>query len=184
MQTKETTCYVLCDSGDKIWGVFTDTTLLYSMYHNLRTLDQRISLTIKEYSWNTNIVLSHWNLHGEIERAFNKNKREKTASSSELVVPNELKGEFQKLKLRLVEFKDNYTVFKRLLDEGIITVESPIKDVPILLRDRFSIFCDILKMKIPEEEMFSYFVDRYYPEPPKNLLCDSSDDDLNNTRFV
>jgi hypothetical protein len=155
------------DTGD-IWGVFTDTQLLFAMYKNLTLLDQTLHLTVKEYMCNTNLVVSETSEPEHVNSKYNPSAPDKGGSDDDqtLSVPPPLRNEFTKLQCRFNEFKQNFNVFKQLLNEGVIHLNSPKEDVPFIFRDKVDIFVDIIKMDMNEDDAFGYLMDRFYYRPP------------------
>lgn len=154
------------DTGD-IWGVFTDTQLLFSMYKNLSLLDKTLHLSIKEYMCNTNLVVSEISEPEKVDTKYNPRAPNKEDTDNQaLSVPPPLRNEFTKLQCRFNEFKQNFNVFNQLLGENVIHCNSSKDDIPFLFRDKFDIFVDIVKMDMNEDDAFGYFMDRFYYRPP------------------
>ena len=169
------TCFILFDEKTKtVWGVFTSKHLLYSMYHNLQSICQGVNLFVKEYLLDTNIVVTQFNSPDSIRQSFNPytDNAEKDASTS---VPTELKSEFEKLQTRYSDFNNNFKLFKQFIADGVLTLDTNIKDVPHLLRNRFEVFSDIVRLNIPGEEAFGYFMDRYYYKTEKYTYLSDED---------
>ena len=52
--------------------------------------------------------------------------------------------------------------FNKLLGDNIFSLEeTDMEKIPLLFRDKFEIYRDIKIKEIPEQEMFSYFMDRF-----------------------
>lgn len=157
---------------DKIWGIFTETSLLYSMYENLLCAAPNLELKIQQIKLNTNTLLHEWTDDAVIKRSYHPKDDilHKQLNSQELV-PHELRHEVSKLKVRLGEFQENLKIFKKMLEDGLLTLDSPKEQIPQLLRDKFYIYRDIVRFDVPDEDAFGYFIDRYYYRP----LADSDD---------
>jgi hypothetical protein len=154
--------YLLCDSNS-VWGVFSDKDMLFGMYSNLRRANTTLNLKVQKLRMNSNIVIEEWTDDDDIVKAHHPCGGDTTKDNVQ--IPSELKLEFTKLKNRLAEFKSNIQVFRTMIDEGVLSLDSNVDEVPLLLRDRFHIFCDIIKFNIPDEDAFGYFVDRFYYKP-------------------
>lgn len=159
-----TDVYLLLDSSC-VWGVFSDKDLLYGMYSNLRKANPVMELKIQKLRLNSNIVLEEWKNEAEITKDHHPNGGDSVLNKDITQVPPDLKIEFTKLQTRLSEFKTNLSVFKNMLDDGVLTLDSEGQQIPLLLRDKFHILCDIIKYNVPEADAFGYFADRYYYKP-------------------
>lgn len=139
-----------------IRGIFKDTILLYSTYKTIKELLPSELLKVQQVIINTNIVKKVYT-EPELDELIGL---ESNAVSE--VFPKEIKREVDKIKQKLCIFKENMKTFEKLIADNIIDLdEEDRENIPILFRDKFDIFRDIIKLKIPEDEMFSYFVDRF-----------------------
>lgn len=154
--------YLLCDEKS-VWGVFSDKDMLFGMYSNLKKANKSLHLKIQKVRLNSNIIIEEWDEDSEIVKAHHPCGGETTKDN--ISIPTELKLEFTKLQTRLSEFKNNMNVFKNMVDDGVLTLDNQIEDVPLLLRDKYHIFCDIIKFEVPDDDAFGYFVDRFYYKP-------------------
>jgi hypothetical protein len=164
--------FLLEDDNKRVWGVFDDRVLLYSMYQNLvSALGRDRALSIRMLSMNTNTVIRQWLTPQEIYDTFHpeKAKRPTEQVSGQVNVTKEVRSEWKKLQARHSEFKSNLDVLKKMLGEKLLSVDSPIDEVPELLRDKFYVLKDIIKLDIPQEDAFGYFMDRYYYQPNRLL---------------
>lgn len=161
--------YILQDDTEKVWGVFNDKVLMYGMYENLTSLiPKNRTISILLLTMNTNTVIKEWKDVTEIKKQFHPSKFQCDANETKSEqIPKELRQEWCKLNRRLSEFKGNFDVFKKMLKDGLISLDTDINDVPELLRDKYNIFSDIIRLEIPEDECFGYYMDRYYYIPQK-----------------
>lgn len=147
---------------NRLWGVFHDPKLLYSMYENLEGLLNK-TLCIRMMRMNTNTILYEWKGSEAIHKKFGPEREE--PKHQEEVIPKELRLEWSRLKTRLSEFKTNYDLFRKMVSEGVLSTTADVEDIPFVFRDKYTIFCDIYRMDIPEDEAFGYFLDRFYYVP-------------------
>jgi hypothetical protein len=140
----------------KVWGVFEDTNHLMSIYRCVKELKVDAKLVVTQFLLNTTIVVHEADSEDAVTELCGYQSR-----SCKQDLPREILPEIQRVKEKLSIFKDNMNTFKRLLDDGVITLESDFDQVPELFRDKFDIYRDIIRLDVPETEAFSYFNDRY-----------------------
>jgi hypothetical protein len=151
-------CFVLLERNtNKLFGVFTDKVLLYSMIENIIDLAPSKMLTIKEIVINTNVTKNTYDSQS-IKELLPFNTK---TFSSDTNIPIDIKFEVDKIKNKFNIFKENFKVFKKLLEDKVITLEDDIEKVPELFKDKYEIYRDIEVLKVPEKEQFQYFIDRY-----------------------
>lgn len=163
--------YVLDNSkNNRLWGVFSDPQLMYSMYQNLVAVadPRQQSLRVRLLGINTNTVYKEWLEEEDIYNAFHPESSRVSSDDASEVVPRELRLEFGKLKTRYSEFKSNLSIFRKMLDERVIAFDSPSENIPPPLQKGFDIYCDIVRFNVPEEDAFGYFIDRFYYHSPAN----------------
>ena len=158
--------------GSKIWGLFSDKALLYSMYENLTRAAPTLELKIQQIKMDTNILVKEWDNESDIRSEHHPCDLPGSKKVDQEVIPTELKLELVKLKTRLSEFTQNMKVFRKMLDDGVLSLDSSLSDVPKLFRDKYYVFRDIVKFNVPDDDAFGYFTDRYYYKP----LVDIDDD--------
>lgn len=152
------------DANNTIRGVFKDPTLLYNNYKMIQQILPTERLIVKEIILNTNIIRKHFS-EDEIKKLTGIN----FVSDGELneiheihEIPKEIKNEVGKIKIKLNIFKENMKTFNKLLGDNIFSLEeTDMEKIPLLFRDKFEIYRDIKIKEIPEQEMFSYFMDRF-----------------------
>lgn len=169
--------YVLVDQNNNTWGIFLNKTILYNMFYNLKKMNKNNTFSIHEYISNSNIIKNIIN-EEDFDDFVSIQIYEKKEKGEH--IPKEIKREVDKIKEKLSIFKENYIVFKKLLNDNIIKLdETNIDNIPKLFRDKFYIYRDIILKKVPDEDAFSYFSDRYIPNMNSlEIINDISDIDL------
>ncbi len=158
------TVYVLLDEKEKSWGIYSNKHSLYNMCYNLKLMNTNMKYKLHEYSINSNIIK---NIIQEEDISSHLGFTQRTSSNvsnQTAIIPKEIRREVEKIKEKLSIFKENFVTFHRLLkDKKIQLDETNLGNIPPLFKDKFVIFRDIILKKVPEEDMFSYFADRYVP---------------------
>lgn len=154
--------YLLEDSNGAVWGIYTDRDLLYGMYENLQAANPELLMKVSQIRVNTNIKVAEWTGAENISGAHHPCRKDPAWSGNTAVVPKELRLEFGRLQTRLKEFKDGFAAFKRMLEEGVLRLDSSPDTIPALLKKKYPIYRDIVSFNVPDDEAFGYFVDRYY----------------------
>lgn len=150
------------ESG-RIWGMYDDTNHLLSTYLSVTELKPSVRLAVNQYIINTTIVRDQFNTKESILKLCGYTPPrvadlDETTSTS---VPREILAEVERVKERFSLFTGNMIAFRRLLDQGVITLDSPAESVPELFRDKFEIYRDIVRLEVPDNEAFTYFMDRF-----------------------
>jgi hypothetical protein len=127
------------------------------MIENIIDICPNKKFIIREILTNTNVTKNIFD-ETSIKELLPFNTKSFMADSN---IPIEIKFEVEKIKDKFNIFKENFKVFKKLLDDKIISLEDNKENVPELFSDKFEIYRDIQKMEVPEKEQFQYFMDRY-----------------------
>jgi len=152
------TCFVLLEKEtNKLFGVFMNKILLYSMIQNILDICPDKRFIIREIIMNTNVTKNTYDDNSLKELIPFDTK----SFISDTNIPIDIKFEVDKIKNKFNIFKENFKVFKQLLNDKVISLDSDIETVPELFRDKFEIYRDIQQMEVPEKEQFQYFIDRY-----------------------
>ena len=163
------TFIIVEENNAKIWGIFTDTTQLASTYLNILELNPSKILIVKEYISNTNIVKCSYKTKKEILNLcklqwLDKSEDKKENDSVESIdYPRAIKREVDKIIEKYNIFSENLKTFYRLLENKVFTLDDEIEKIPILFQDKFEIYKDIVLLKVPDNEAFEYFIDRFTP---------------------
>lgn len=157
---QEEVVYILLSRNKNIVkGIFKNSILLLSTYKTIKEILPEEDLLIQEIIINTNIIKKTYNEEQLIKLA-GLDKVENDLCTD--AYPKEIKNEIEKIKVKLSIFKENLKTFDKLLKDKVFSLEETnLENIPLLFRDKFEIFRDIKLNDIPEDEMFSYFMDRF-----------------------
>jgi len=155
--------YILLDNTQKIWGIFSELIPLVNAYLNILELDNTKQLEIKEYMNNTNIVCKTFDKKEDICKLIGLKCSVEETLEETSTFPKDMKREIEKVREKYTIFHENLETFNRLLEDKVITLESPVEQIPELFQDKFEIYRDIVIKAVPKENAFSYFMDRYVP---------------------
>ena len=182
--------FLLLDESMKSWGIYTNKAILYNMYYNLKKLDSEKQFCLHEYYTNSNCIKNTIE-DDDIEEFLQGAKQLHSKKEKLEAIPKEIKREIEKVKEKLSIFKDNFITFKRLLKDRVISLnETDINKIPELFKDKFEIFRDIIVKKVPPDDMFGYFADRFVPQlgtlsvETINDLTDVNTDDLDVPKLI
>lgn len=196
------TVYTLeCCATGAVCGIYKTESSLCASLSSLKLFVPNTRFEAKKVLLGSNIVVNHFSQE-DIECATQKivqkvqnagslslpssAKREADLSVSPgevlIKIPIEIRSEVKKVKEKYAVFVENLTTFRRLLQDKVVRLDMKISLVPELFRDKFYIFRDIVLNKVPDEDAFGYFMDRFMPNHEDNFVLEtinevSSDDD-------
>ena len=168
------TVYTLIHNGD-ICGIFKDESSLCASLSSLRFLVPDASFEAKKVLLGSNIVVNHLSqedIEGITKKLVEKvqgdvracgHKEEPVFGEVSMKIPVEIRSEVKKVKAKYAVFVENLETFHRLLHDNVIQLNMKLSKVPELFHDKFYIFRDIVLNKVPDEDAFGYFMDRYTP---------------------
>lgn len=147
-----TSIFVLAQA-ETIWGVFLDKTLLFSMYDNLKRSSRFKGLCVTEIRANTNLTVGEWIDDEAIVAQFGltpttSKKKEETTPA----VPKALRAPWDRMVRMHSAFVEQLALFRKLAPFE--------KGVPELLRKYKDVYADIIRLEVPDDEAFAYFLDR------------------------
>ena len=162
--------YLLKDENNEIWGVYSNKAILYNVFYNLKKMNKFALFSINVFTINSNIITQTF-LEEDFNTFFGIEKKHVQDN-------RDINRELEKAKEKLNIFRDNFVTFNRLLKDRVITLdETNLSNIPELFRDKFEIYRDIILKKIPDEDQFGYFSDRYAPQ--KRSLTIETINDIN-----
>lgn len=162
--------YLLKDENNEIWGVYSNKAILYNVFYNLKKMNKFAHFAISVYTLNSNII-TETILEEDFFKFFGIEKKHVQDN-------RDINRELEKAKEKLNIFRENFVTFNRLLKDRVISLdETNLSKIPELFRDKFEIYRDIILKKIPDEDQFGYFSDRY--SPAKKSLTIETINDIN-----
>lgn len=205
------TVYTLLHSDKGICGVFENEESLCASLSSLKHLNPEARFEANKILLGSNIVVNHLshddiestvqklveNVNGKIPQPIIANNSSNNSDPTQekprhqqhpcapgevlVKIPAEIKSEVNKVKQRYEVFLENYKTFRRLLRDKVVRLDMKTSMVPDLFRDKFYIFRDIVLNKVPDEDAFSYFMDRYIPNYEDHQFVLETINEINNS---